>query len=82
MTRRGDKPQRPRHVPILDEDWEWLERAYGQLSASKMGPGPAIRGIVNIFVKSQKAKEQALLDARAPAMVALEKELNDEDIKA
>ena len=72
MTRRAAKPQRPRHVPILDEDWEWLEKAYGPNSDSKIGVGPAIRGIVNIFVKSQKAKAQALIDGRQTSTPALE----------
>jgi hypothetical protein len=63
MVARARQPQRPRHVPILDEDWEWLEKAYGATSESKLGPGPAIRYIVHQFVKAQKAKEQVLVDA-------------------
>lgn len=77
MTRRAAKPQRPRHVPILDEDWEWLEKAYGAGadSSNRIGAGPAIRGIVNIFVKAQKAKEQAILDGRLFAK-------SEEDVRA
>lgn len=62
MTARARQPQRPRHIPILDEDWLWLEKAYGQTSEQKIGPGPAIRFIVHKFVTSQRAAEQALVD--------------------
>ena len=64
MSLRAKQAQRPHHVPILDEDWAWLEKAYGASSESKLGPGPAIRYIVHKFVLSQKAQEQALLDKR------------------
>lgn len=64
MSTRAAKPQRPRHIPILDEDWEYLEKAYGAASESKMGVGPAIRAIINDFVKMQKALIQKKLDAR------------------
>lgn len=67
MVVRAKQAQRPRHVPILDEDWAWLEKAYGPTSESKLGPGPAIRYIVHKFVASQRAQEQALLDKRASA---------------
>ena len=73
MTQRTGKPQRPRHIPILDEDWEWLEAAYGPASPSKLGVGPAIRASVNNFVKAQRAKAQKILDGRAqPAAQATE----------
>ncbi len=64
MTSRAAKPQRPRHIPILDEYWEWIEKAYGPSSDSKLGVGPAIRAIVHDFVKMQKALIQKKLDAR------------------
>lgn len=72
MSIRAAKPQRPRHIPILDEDWEYLEKAYGTSSESKMGVGPAIRAIVNNFVKAQRALVQKKLDAR-PSATPIEK---------
>lgn len=65
MVAKARLPQRPRHVPIIDEDWEWLEKAYGPTSESRLGPGPAIRFIVHKFVTSQRAQEQQILDKRA-----------------
>lgn len=63
MTRRAPRPQKARHVPITDEDWDYLDRAYGPGSERKIGVGPAIRAIVSKHVQIMKAKEQALLDA-------------------
>lgn len=62
MTRRAEKPQTPRHIPILDEDWEWLDKAYGPTSERRIGAGPAIRKLVHTFVEAQKAKVSAILD--------------------
>lgn len=64
MTRRAPHPQTPRHVPIFDEDWEWLEKAYGPASPGKVGVGPTIRHLVHVFVKAQKAKEEMLVEQK------------------
>lgn len=61
-ARKAPRPQTPRHVPIFDEDWEYLDKMYGPASGSKMGIGPTIRGLVHLFVTSQRAKEEALVE--------------------
>lgn len=57
-------PQTSRHVPIFDEDWAYLDKAYGPSSESKVGTGPAIRSIVHDTVKALKAREEAILERK------------------
>ncbi len=64
MPKKPQQPQSRRHIFIYDEDWEWLEGAYGQSSPNKLGTGIAIRALVHKFVLAQRAKTQQLLDAR------------------
>lgn len=61
--RKAARPHTPRHIPIFDEDWEFLDKMYGPGSASKLGIGPTIRQVVHIFVTAQRAKEQEAVEA-------------------
>src|ERR1700733_6894468 len=67
MSRRALLPQSRRHVLVFDEDWAWLESAFGVYSPSRMGPGAAVRQIVHRYVKWLREREQGLLDA-SPAL--------------
>ena len=62
MTRKSEIPQTRRHVHIYDEDWEWLNRAYGPDSESKVGISNAIRQIIRKFVTTKKAEIQERID--------------------
>lgn len=62
MVRRADHPQATHHIPIYNDDWEYLVRAYGANTATPIGPGPVVRNLVRKFVQSQKALEAQGID--------------------
>jgi hypothetical protein len=75
MSKRAELPQSRRHILVFDEDWDFLERAFGIGSPNRFGVGPAIRQIIHAKVKDMKAKLVAKRDGRqAGEQVA---ELND-----
>lgn len=58
MSRKSILPQTPRHIPLYDEDWEFLQSVYGRNSGAKpVGVSTAIRTIIHAFVK--KLRERA-----------------------
>lgn len=63
MSRKSPLPQSRRHVMIYNEDWDWLERAYGGQTAANLGPGVAIRQLVHGRVLYMRAQENQAFDA-------------------
>jgi len=59
MSRKSLFPQSRRHIWVYDQDWEFLEKAFG----ARLGVGPAIRNILHIYVGNLKDRAQAQLDA-------------------
>ena len=62
MSKRAKLPQTSRHVPIYNEDWEFAKTYWGQGSGRELGPGPAVREIVHLYIKSIRAKQEQQLD--------------------
>ena len=63
MSKRAKLPQSPRHVPIYDEDWEFIKTYWGQGTGRELGgPGPTVREIVHLYVRHTKAKQEQRLD--------------------
>lgn len=62
MSRKTENPSSRRHILVYNEDWEFLEKAYGNASESRLGVGPAIRNIIHAYVNSLKAKVQRRVD--------------------
>jgi hypothetical protein len=67
MSRKTEIPSSRRHIFVYDEDWEFLEKAYGNASENRMGVGPAIRNIIHVYVGSLKAKVQKKVDGKPQA---------------
>ena len=64
MSRKSELPQKPRHILIFDEDWDFLEQNYGSASPGRFGIGPAIRQIVHAKVLQLRQQIIAKRDAR------------------
>ena len=47
MSKKSAKPQRARHVVLLDEDWTYLTNLFGPQSANPVGVSEMIRTIVH-----------------------------------
>lgn len=62
MSKRSTIPQSRHHVSIFDEDWDWLQRAFGPGSQSELGVGRAIRTVVHSYVKRLRLQEQEAVD--------------------
>lgn len=56
MTKRSTLPQTRRHILVFDEDWELLQRLYGEGSESRLGVSAAVREIVH--AKCQQLRQQ------------------------
>lgn len=65
MSRKTSLPQSRRHIPVFDEDWEYLTMVFGGESDSKVGVGPAIRTMVHATVGNLRARAQAQIDQQA-----------------
>ena len=64
MTRRSERAQTARHIQINDDDWEYLKQVYGPGSPQPIGPGPAIRTIIQGFVKRLRQQTIDRLDTQ------------------
>jgi hypothetical protein len=51
-------PSRPRHIRIYDEDWDFLDLAFGRNSPKPVGATAAVRSIVHSYCKRLKEKAQ------------------------
>lgn len=66
MSKKAALPYSRHHILIYDEDWEFLEKAYGKGSANEaLGISGAIRAIVHQKVLGLKAKINQQIDATA-----------------
>jgi hypothetical protein len=63
MTRKSALPQKAHHILIYDEDWEFLDQAYGKTSSHPLGVSTVIRTIIHQKVLGIKGKINARLDA-------------------
>lgn len=64
MAKNSDLPKSQRHVLIYDEDWEYLELAYGPGSAGRFGIGKAVCVIIHAKVKALKEEQAVLANTR------------------
>lgn len=65
MSKKAALPYSRHHILIYDEDWEFLEKAYGKGSANEaLGISGAIRAIVHQKVLGLKAKINQQLDTQ------------------
>jgi hypothetical protein len=64
MSKRSQLPQSRHHVMIFDEDWQWLDLAFGKYSRSRLGPGVAIRQIVHRHVRQLRQVEDQRVQAQ------------------
>lgn len=62
MTKRSILPQHPRHILIYDEDWEFLQAAYGPHSEKKLGVSVAVRTIIHSYIKRLRANAEATVE--------------------
>lgn len=65
MTKRSILPQSRRHVWLYDEDWEWLEKAYGRAGAKPIGVSLALKTLIHNVIKEKRAKFEELMDQQA-----------------
>lgn len=65
MSKKSIMPQSPRHIMVYDEDWEFLQMAYGKDSPSKLGISSAIQAIIHKRVMEVKARYYSRLDQQA-----------------
>ena len=63
MPKRAERPQRPRHILIFDEDWDFLTTHYGPASQNRMGVSPAIRQMVHAYCTKLRARMIQSADA-------------------
>ena len=59
MSRRSPIPQRPHHILVYDEDWEFLLT----YMKGKMGPSEAIRQITHQWCIRVRAKMEQRVDS-------------------
>ena len=59
MNRRFEAPSTRRHVFIYDEDWQFLQSAYGATSSK------AVRNIVHSYVSRLQEQVNQKMQARA-----------------
>lgn len=64
MSRKSTLPQKAHHILVFDEDWVFLEQAYGKTSAHPLGVSTVIRAIIHQKVLSIRAKINANLDSK------------------
>ncbi len=62
MPRKAKLPQRRRHIFVFDEDWEFLNQAYGVDSPSRLGVSVAVREIIHVKVLALRAQLQDRYD--------------------
>lgn len=63
MSKKAPLPYSRHHILIYDEDWEFLEKAYGKGSPHEaLGISGAIRAIIHQKVLGLKAKINQQLD--------------------
>ena len=62
MSRRITQSQSRHHVHIFDEDWDFLERAYGRDGVKPIGISAAVRTIIHNHVKLIKQRQQIEAD--------------------
>ena len=67
MSKRAVLPQSRRHILIYDEDWDYLDAAYGPGSQSKYGTSAAIRTFLHAKVLQLKARASEAADTRPRA---------------
>lgn len=70
MSKKLDRPSRPRHVRIWDEDWEFLEMHFGRNSRRPIGSTKAIRSIVHSWIERLKAAADTEPEIRRQAAQA------------
>lgn len=64
MSKKSDIPSRARHILVYDEDWEILDKLFGDKSPSKMGVSAACRAILHKRCKELRAKWESKMDER------------------
>lgn len=64
MSKKSLLPQSRRHIWVYDEDFEYLEKAFGKDTPSRMGVGPMVREIIHTYVKALRAREAARVEQR------------------
>lgn len=67
MSKKTELPQTRRHVMIFDEDWDFLEKAYGLTSLNKIGVSTAIRKIIHAKVSLLRERINVRLSAPGDA---------------
>lgn len=72
MSKRSAKPQRARHVVLLDEDWDYLTKLYGPQSSTPVGVSEMIRTLVHRACErlreAEEGKVEQLRSAAKPQM--------------
>jgi hypothetical protein len=77
MSKKALLPQSRRHVMIYDEDWDWLERHYGQGSPhEKIGISGAVKTLVHKFVSKSRDNLLQRLDQTGQTTAAQEEQAN------
>ena len=79
MSKRSVLPQSRRHILVYDEDWEFLDTAFGKDTEKPIGVGVAIRQLIHASVSRMKADIQRALDAsppEAPTVATVSEETN------
>lgn len=62
MSRKAILPQSRHHILVFDEDWEFLERHFGNQSVSRIGTSSAIRTIIHAKCNGLRALQNNALD--------------------
>lgn len=62
MSRKAKLPQSRRHIFVYDEDWKFIQQAYGVGTGSRLGVSGAIREIIHAKVVVLRAKIQERYD--------------------
>jgi hypothetical protein len=81
MTRKALLPQRPRHILVYDEDWDFLRDAYGPGSAKPVGISPAIRTIIHAFCQRLRQREADVVEGTPAVNVLRETEREIEQLE-
>jgi hypothetical protein len=64
VTKRSILPQRPRHILVYDEDWEYLSAMFGPGAVKPVGISPAIRAIIHAYVGKLRQRAIDTQDGR------------------
>lgn len=73
MTKKLLGRQSKHHIYLFDEDWEYLQRAFGPKSDSKIPVSEAIRTILHGAVSRLRAKADEQIDQMERGLPAASK---------